>query len=179
MYWIEETKDDKIKDKIMAIWETITSLVKDLFKPAVDLVDELHTSGEEKMVHKENMLKLKIELENIQTAITTKLIEYHTAVMEAQQEIVVAEAKGDGWLQKSWRPIAMLVFMAMIVITWLGFSSSTVSEEMHIRILDIVQGGLWGYIGARSVEKVGTFFKRKKLPTLGELGIEPLKAKRK
>ena len=63
----------------------------------------------------------------------------------------------------------MILFGMMIAATWMGFSSETVSEEMHMRLLDIVQGGLYGYVGLRSVEKISGVFKRKQQKKVTEM----------
>ncbi len=63
----------------------------------------------------------------------------------------------------------MILFGVIISITWLGLSSETVSEKMQMRLLDIVQGGLYGYVGLRSVEKISGVFKRKKQKKTAEM----------
>jgi hypothetical protein len=49
----------------MGIWEFLTGL----FKPAADIIDELHTSEEEK-------LSVKAKLLEIQTAVVNQIIDY-------------------------------------------------------------------------------------------------------
>ena len=43
-----------------------------------------------------------------------------------------AEAMGDSWLQRSWRPITMLTFVSLIVAKWLGFTAPGVTEAVEL-----------------------------------------------
>ena len=74
--------------------------------------------------------------------------------------VIKAEAQGDGWLQRSWRPIVMLVFTALIVARWLGWSAPDLSEAVELKLFSIVQVGLGGYIASRGIEKVADKIRR-------------------
>jgi hypothetical protein len=69
-------------------------------------------------------------------------------------EIIQAEAKSEHWLTATWRPIVMLTLTAMIVARWLGLSAPGITEAEAVKLWDIVQLGLGGYVIGRSVEKV-------------------------
>jgi hypothetical protein len=64
-----------------------------------------------------------------------------------------AEATGDSWLQRSWRPLTMLTFVALIVAKWLGFTAPGVTEAVELALFEIIKVGLGGYVIGRSVEK--------------------------
>jgi hypothetical protein len=51
--------------------------------------------------------KLKADLERLSMEARAKL-------REAQRDIIVAEAKGESWLQRNWRPMTMLFFTGLI-----------------------------------------------------------------
>lgn len=68
--------------------------------------------------------------------------------------IIKAEAESEHWLVASWRPILMLTFGALIVARWLGFSAPGISEAEILKLWNIVEFGLGGYIVGRSAEKV-------------------------
>lgn len=74
--------------------------------------------------------------------------------------VIKAEAQGDSWLQRSWRPIVMLVFTALIVARWLGWSAPDLSEAVELKLFSIVQIGLGGYIASRGIEKVADKIRR-------------------
>jgi hypothetical protein len=76
------------------------------------------------------------------------------AVYSGQVEIVKAEAQSDHWLAACWRPILMLTFGGLIVARWLGWSAPNITEAEVLKLWDIVQLGLGGYVIGRSVEKV-------------------------
>lgn len=72
----------------------------------------------------------------------------------ARAEIVKAEAASSHWLAANWRPILMLVFGGLIVARWFGFSAPELSEAEYLKLWDIVEFGLGGYVVGRSVEKI-------------------------
>jgi hypothetical protein len=72
----------------------------------------------------------------------------------AAADIVKAEAQGEGWLQRSWRPILMLTFAGLIVARWFGLSAPNLSEAEYLKLWNIVELGLGGYVIGRSAEKV-------------------------
>lgn len=75
-------------------------------------------------------------------------------VFTAQAQIVQAEAASNNWLASSWRPITMLTFVALIVARWFGWAAPNLAEAEYLKLWDIVQLGLGGYVIGRSVEKV-------------------------
>jgi hypothetical protein len=75
-------------------------------------------------------------------------------VFTAQAQIVQAEAASGNWLASSWRPITMLTFVALIVARWFGWAAPNLAEAEYLKLWDIVQLGLGGYVIGRSFEKV-------------------------
>lgn len=76
------------------------------------------------------------------------------AELSARAGIVQAEAASEHWLAACWRPILMLTFGGLIVARWLGWSAPGISEAEVLKLWDIVQLGLGGYVIGRSVEKI-------------------------
>ena len=72
----------------------------------------------------------------------------------AQAEIVKTEAASQHWLAANWRPILMLTFGGLIVARWFGWAAPNLDSAEYIKLWDIVQLGLSGYVIGRSVEKV-------------------------
>lgn len=68
--------------------------------------------------------------------------------------IVKAEAASDHWLAACWRPITMLTFTALIVARWFGWAAPELSESEYLKLWDIVELGLGGYVVGRSAEKI-------------------------
>jgi hypothetical protein len=90
----------------------------------------------------------------IYAQLQTRLAEIQAERDRAAADIIRAEAQSGNWLAASWRPIVMLVFTALIVARWLGFSAPGISDAEVLKLWDIVQLGLGGYMIGRSAEKI-------------------------
>tara|TARA_R110000851_G_scaffold306239_2_gene464484 strand:- start:1211 stop:1609 length:399 start_codon:yes stop_codon:yes gene_type:complete len=69
------------------------------------------------------------------------------------RDVVVAEASGESWIQRSWRPLLMLWFAGLIGAYWFGYTAPNLPESSINKLLDIVNMGVGGYVVGRSVEK--------------------------
>ena len=81
-------------------------------------------------------------------------LERFLAVFTAQAGVVQTEAASPHWLGANWRPLLMLTFGALIVARWFGWAAPNLSEAEYLKLWDIVELGLGGYVIGRSVEKV-------------------------
>jgi hypothetical protein len=104
------------------------------------MVDNLHTSDEERLEAKAVLLQL-------QTGLMSQTLAYEQKLAESQASIIVAEATSSSWLTTTWRPITMLTFVALIV--WSQFTGMEIPPDLWF----VVKLGLGGYLGGRSVEK--------------------------
>ena len=89
-----------------------------------------------------------------------KLAELDRAVMEAQSSVVIAEAQGQSWLQRNWRPLLMLVIITIVANNYILFPYLSIVTD-KVKILDLpdklwvlMEIGVGGYILGRTVEKV-------------------------
>ncbi|MBA7621663.1 hypothetical protein ES703_29029 [subsurface metagenome] len=126
-------------------------MISAVIKPATELIDNLHTSDEEK-------LQLKNKLAEIQFRFQSNLLEYETKLMEHRADVVKAEAQGQSWLQRNWRPITMLTFLALVICDCFGLLTFRLSGEAWI----LLQIGLGGYVVGRSGEKIVSSLKNRK-----------------
>jgi len=133
---------------------SILNFIGQIFEPAAKLIDDLHTSGEEK-------LTLKAKLLEIQTGVISQSLELEKAALEAKASIIIQEAKSDSWLTRSWRPIVMLTLVASVMAYWFGLTPtdpstglSTIPADIVNRMYSLVQIGVGGYIGSRGAEKI-------------------------
>lgn len=94
------------------------------------------------------------EAARAQQELTMTLLTQQQALNAAAGEIIKAEAQSEHWLAACWRPILMLTFGALIVARWLGWSAPGISEAEVLKLWDIVQLGLGGYVIGRSLEKI-------------------------
>ena len=95
----------------------------------------------------------KTQAEQLKASINSQLISLDRAELEQASRVITAEADGESWLQRNWRPITMLSFTGLVVAHWLGWTAPGLSEQQIISLLEIVKVGLGGYVLGRSVEK--------------------------
>ncbi len=118
-------------------------LLSGLLEPVTKLIDEVHTSEEER-------LKVKSGLFQMQASIVGQVMDYEARLLEAQAKVVTAEAQGASWLQRNWRPITMLTFLVLVIADTFGLTAFRLSEEAWT----LLQIGLGGYVVGRSAEKI-------------------------
>lgn len=133
------------------------SIIKDIvlgvIQPVATLVDNLHTSTEEK-------LQIQTKLFELQVGVYDKVVDYETRLAEAQAKIITAEAQSESWLSRNWRPLTMVVFVALVVNRWTGISvllgipQVMVPHDIELKLWDAITLGLGGYIAGRSLEKI-------------------------
>lgn len=90
----------------------------------------------------------------IQARMNEALIANQAQIEAAAAKVIEAEAAGESWLQRNWRPLTMMVFVTLIVAKWTGYTAPGVSEALELRLLGLIEIGLGGYVIGRSVEKV-------------------------
>ena len=104
--------------------------ISNIFKPAVDLVDELHVSDEERG-------KLQLEITKVQASIQKESV-----------KLMIAEAKSDHFLVAAWRPICALILFSLILLD--GFKFVDAPEQVY----SLAELFLGVYGGGRTLEKV-------------------------
>ena len=125
----------------MNISEIITGVVK----PVTDLVDNLHTSEEEKEKIKRSIFEMKNNL-------TKQLI-------KSKGEIIKAEAESEHFLTSTWRPITALVFVAIIANNYIiapymeAFMGTKIILKIPPEMWDLLKIMIGGYVIGRSAEK--------------------------
>ncbi|MGC6366596.1 MAG: 3TM-type holin [Candidatus Marinamargulisbacteria bacterium] len=122
---------------------SITSMIGELFRPVSNIVDELHTSEEEKF-------KIKKEMAKLESDVQIRMLDVEKQMVQAKSSIVNAEANGQSWLQRNWRPITMLTFLVMVVCDSFGFLTHRLAPQAWT----LLQIGMGGYVIGRSCEKV-------------------------
>jgi hypothetical protein len=121
----------------------ISDFVSGAFKPIADVIDHVTVSGDEKA-------KIQQALLSGQIAVIEQTLDYQKQLLESQSKIVTAEANGNSWLQRSWRPLTMLTFLVLVVADSLNYLPNRLAPEAW----NLLQLGLGGYVVGRSVEKI-------------------------
>ena len=103
----------------------------------------------------------KAEAERLKAEITIQAMAHAETELKSATDIILAEAQGESWLQRNWRPLLMLWFAALVGAHWLGFTPPNLPENVVINLLDIVQVGVGGYVLGRSGEKMVKAYKEK------------------
>lgn len=125
----------------------IFSFVKEIFTPAKELIDDIHTSDEER-------LQLRNVLAKIENDTTLKVIDYEGKLLEAQSSIIMAETQSESWLVKNWRPLTMLSFVSIVIMYWFGYQPENMSQATIDNVFQLIKIGLGGYVIGRSGEKI-------------------------
>lgn len=121
----------------------IADFVAGALKPIADLIDAVHTSEEEKG-------QIRAALAAVQVEFLSKVLDYEARVNESRAAVLMAEAQGNSWLQRSWRPITMITFLVLVVGDAFGLLANRLAPEAWT----LLQLGLGGYVVGRSAEKV-------------------------
>ena len=112
-------------------------------KPVTDLIDNLHTSDEERET-------LRVQFQGLQNQITSQVIALESQLLKSKSEIITAEATGQSFLQRNWRPITMLTFLVLVVCDSFGWLAFRLADQAWT----LLQIGLGGYVVGRSMEKI-------------------------
>lgn len=97
--------------------------------------------------------------EAIKADVTLALLNQGSEELRGAVEIIKAEAQGESWLQRNWRPGLMVWFAGLIGAHWLGYTPDNLPAETVAQLLDIVQVGVGGYVIGRTVEKAAKVWK--------------------
>ena len=124
----------------------IEKAVGAIASPLFDVIDQAVTDKDEA-----NRLKQQVK---------EKLIDSQDSALKARMQIVLAEATGESWVQRSWRPILMLVIVAIVANNYLlapylgAMFGVGLTLELPDALWDLMTMGVGGYIAGRSAEKV-------------------------
>lgn len=125
----------------MSVFGAIGDFISGLFSPAAELIDNVHTSTEEK-------LQLKNKFAEIQATIHAKSIGYETKIRELEYTLRAAELKSTHFLAANWRPMCALA----IVVTMIGLAIA--NKPIPPALSSLATVFLPGYAVARTVEKI-------------------------
>ena len=80
-------------------------------------------------------------------------------LLREQSSIIQAEASGESWLQRNWRPVLMLVIVAIVANNYIiapyadAMFGSALTLDLPERLWDLMTLGVGGYVASRGVEK--------------------------
>ncbi|MGJ3260424.1 MAG: 3TM-type holin [Rhodospirillales bacterium] len=125
----------------------ISSVAGPLLKGLFDIVDQT-------VENKDQAAKIKSVLQQ-------KVLDGQMKEIEAAANIIVAEATGESWLQRNWRPMLMCLFGVIVannyvVVPIFGTAAAEIPDDMW----ELLKIGIGGYVVGRSVEKGIKVWKR-------------------
>ena len=124
----------------------VTSFLKGLISPVTDLIGKA--------------IPDKDLAARLQTQVTLAIMGADTQALDDQTAVITAEAKGESWLQRNWRPLIMMEFGLIIFFNYIGFP---ILRMFHLSVpdlptpqdlWDLMKLGLGGYVVGRSGEKI-------------------------
>ena len=115
--------------------------ISNIFSPAAKIVDELHTSEEEK-------LTLKNELAKIQGQAQDRILDYESKLAEYRHKLLIAEANSPHPFVALWRPLCSTALVTIIVLASFGLCQP--GPELY-KLSEIFLGA---YVGGRTIEKI-------------------------
>ena len=120
----------------------ILGLIGQIFKPAMDMIDNVHTSEEEKLEKKAQLLALQV-------TVMDQVLTYETEQLKSKTAIIMAEANSASWLARSWRPITMLTFLVLVCADSFGWLANPLAPQAWT----LLQIGLGGYVVGRVLRR--------------------------
>jgi hypothetical protein len=99
------------------------------------------------------------ERDKVKAELQAQMLQHSAEIEKAAASVVVAEAKGESWLQRNWRPVTMMSFVVIVVnnyiaVPWLTtFGLPAVSLDIPPDMWSLLQIGIGGYIVSRGAEK--------------------------
>jgi len=130
------------------LWEVLSGPVSSLVDSVGAIIGDLHTSTEEEINARANLLKVEREFHKA-------VLMAEANIVQEQASIIKAEANSQSWLARNWRPLLMLTCILIVANNYLiSPLFGTLSTELPDRLWDLMILGVTGYVVGRSAEKI-------------------------
>lgn len=130
----------------------IFGFVKNIFKPAVDLVDNLTTSDDERLARRNQLAEIENNVKMKMLDMEAKAMDLQSELLKAQTSIINTEANSQSWLARNWRPISMISFLVIVLCD--SFGIAKLDSDRVESVYELIKIGLGGYVIGRTAEKV-------------------------
>jgi len=111
---------------------SILSFISDIFTPVSSLIDDIHTSDEER-------LKLRNELAKMQSNIQHKMLDLEKTALESNAKIVQAESNSASWFTRTYRPAIITAMFIMFCLNAFGILTVPL-PDIFIQVFGIAFG---------------------------------------
>jgi len=131
----------------------IAALARLVTGPVVDRVADLWKAH----------LETRVSEQQLRAEVAKAVVAAIESVPDAQARVLVAEAQGDSWLQRSWRPMTgaalgfTVIFWAVLVpvaVDWFGLPPIRVGDTLLEWVFTALLGFGSVYAGGRTLEKI-------------------------
>lgn len=106
----------------------LLSFIGDIFKPAADLIDNVHTSSEEKMQLRNALAKIEADVTMKTLDLEGKMLELNGKLAESMSKVAAAEAESESWFVRHYRPMIITSMFLMIVLESAGILKTQLPE---------------------------------------------------
>lgn len=119
-----------------------------MVKQIKDILGIGHKIIESVIPNKTEQMKAKAELGRL-------VANNELSLAKIGMSAVVAEAQGESWLQKNWRPIAMMNFLVILnIIVVASLFGKDFDAALLKGVLELLTMGIGGYVMLRGGEKI-------------------------
>lgn len=95
-----------------------------------------------------------VEKDRVRADLETALLKHSADIEQAAAQAVLAEAQGESWLQRNWRPLLMCLFGYIIAHNFVVSPIFGVPKaDMPDHLWELLKIGVGGYIVSRGTEK--------------------------
>jgi hypothetical protein len=140
------------------MFSEIIDSIKNIINPVTTMVDELHTSDEEKGKIKIELEKLSNDFQKMIADLEGKKLDLEMKMLEYVNKLNLVDAQSDSNLQRNWRPIIALTLLFLVTTKYMvdilfvfGYVHSQIEFDANFWF---AVGGIWGITSlTRGVEK--------------------------
>ena len=95
-----------------------------------------------------------VEKDKVRSELRAAMLENVAELERTAASVIMAEANGESWLQRNWRPLLMMLFGVIIANNFLIVPLfSTPKANIPPDMWDLLKLGVGGYVMGRSAEK--------------------------
>lgn len=117
----------------------------------------------------------KDQANQLKAEIQRRLIDQQDASLQAQMKVILAEATGESWLQRNWRPLLMTVIVSIVgnnylIAPYLGAMFNVgLQLELPDALWNLMTLGVGGYIAGRTGEKIAGTLRGPRIRLMDEI----------
>lgn len=95
-----------------------------------------------------------VEKDKVKAELQAAMLSHSAEIEKAAASVVLAEARGESWLQRNWRPLLMVLFGYIVAHNYVLVPVFGLTPtEMPDHLWELLKIGIGGYIVSRGAEK--------------------------